>query len=168
MKQTADMEIEAFANEIQSTIRKSQGLSTADLRKIRREFSKRLVHASPADVIEIALRLLNPCSTITRFFVYELISHHCSALASLNAKTLEQLGDGIGSWADVDMFACFLSGPAWREHQVPDKLIYKWARSNDRWWRRASIVSTVPLNNKARGGTGDAERTLDLSTDLGR
>ncbi len=34
------------------------------------------------------------------------------------------------------------------------------AHSPDRWWRRAALVSTVPLNLKARGGHGDTARTL--------
>ncbi|HUS10646.1 MAG TPA: DNA alkylation repair protein, partial [Pyrinomonadaceae bacterium] len=36
----------------------------------------------------------------------------------------------------------------------------RWARSKNRWLRRTALVSTVPLNNKARGGRGDSERTL--------
>jgi 3-methyladenine DNA glycosylase AlkD len=36
----------------------------------------------------------------------------------------------------------------------------RWAAADDRWWRRAALVSTVPLNNSARGGQGDAKRTL--------
>src|SRR5215831_11277489 len=53
-----------------------------------------------------------------------------------------------------------LSGPAWCEHQVPDAQIEGWAHSPDHWWRRAALVSTVPLNLKARGGCGDTVRTL--------
>jgi 3-methyladenine DNA glycosylase AlkD len=60
------------------------------------------------------------------------------------------------------MFGCYLAGPAWREHQVSERLIHSWVRSKDRWWRRAALVSTVPLNNKARGGTGDPVRTLKI------
>jgi 3-methyladenine DNA glycosylase AlkD len=70
------------------------------------------------------------------------------------------LGQGIDNWAAVDTFACYLSGPSWREGQVSDALIQCWARSQDRWWRRAAVVSTVALNNKARGGRGDTSRTL--------
>jgi 3-methyladenine DNA glycosylase AlkD len=72
------------------------------------------------------------------------------------------LGRGINSWGDVDTFACYVAGPAWREGQIPDDVIRRWARSEDRWWRRAALVSTVPLNNKARGGTGNTERTLEV------
>ena len=43
---------------------------------------------------------------------------------------------------------------------MPEALVHGWARSKDRWWRRAALVSTVPLNNKTRGGQGDAARTL--------
>ena len=47
-----------------------------------------------------------------------------------------------------------------REGQVADALIQRWARSKDRWWRRAALVSTVALNIGARGGQGDPARTL--------
>jgi 3-methyladenine DNA glycosylase AlkD len=52
---------------------------------------------------------------------------------------------------------------------VPDALIQRWARSPDRWWRRAALVSTVPLNNRARGSRaerGDAPRTLAICARL--
>lgn len=62
----------------------------------------------------------------------------------------------------MDTFAVYLSGPAWRERQAPDSLIAHWARSNDRWRRRAALVSTVPLNLRSRGGAGDADRTLAI------
>jgi 3-methyladenine DNA glycosylase AlkD len=60
----------------------------------------------------------------------------------------------------VDCFACYLAGPAWREKQISDSAIRRWARSKDRWWRRAAVVCTVALNNKARGGNGDTKRSL--------
>jgi 3-methyladenine DNA glycosylase AlkD len=133
---------------------------TAEIRKLRREFSERLKSSSPDLINQLALGLVRQAPMVPRFFAYELILHDKRALRSLNAKTLEQLGVGIESWGEVDAFACDLAGPVWREHQVPDTLIKRWARSSNRWWRRAAVVSTVPLNNKARGGNGDAKRTL--------
>ena len=35
-------------------------------------------------------------------------------------------------------------------------------RAQNRWWRRAALVSTVPLNRKTVGGNGDAQRTLRI------
>jgi len=138
--------------------------STESIRAVRREFSKRLAKA-PADfVFQSSLLLLRNEKAVPRFLVYELVQHHGEALRSLNSRKLTMLGKGIDSWAAVDTFACYLSGPVWREHQVSDSLIARWARSRDRWWRRAAVVSTIPLNNKTRGGQGDATRTLAICT----
>jgi 3-methyladenine DNA glycosylase AlkD len=43
---------------------------------------------------------------------------------------------------------------------VPDALIHRWAGSEDCWWRRAALVSTVALNVRSHGGFGDVQRTL--------
>jgi 3-methyladenine DNA glycosylase AlkD len=66
----------------------------------------------------------------------------------------------MNSWDQVDCFAPYLAGPAWRNGQIGDEVIAEWARAPDRWWRRAALVSTVALNVKARGGSGDTARTL--------
>jgi len=55
-----------------------------------------------------------------------------------------------------------LAGPAWLNGQVSDELIYRWGLSEDRWWRRAALVSTVALNVRSQGGTGDVPRTLEV------
>jgi 3-methyladenine DNA glycosylase AlkD len=156
------LETGAVAAEVIAGIHGLPDRKTATVRAFRRGCSKKLTVAEPSAVLKIARRLLRERDFLFRFVAYELIAHHRVALRSLAAKDLKQLGEGIDSWFAVDTFACYLSGPAWREKQVPDKLIHGWTRSRDRWWRRAALVSTVPLNNKARGGRGDAERTLTV------
>lgn len=155
-KEIADLE-----KEITSRLKQLNSRTTESIRSVRREFSKRLAKASPELVVALALKLTRG-QTVPRFFAYELIQHHPAALSSLKARSLEELGRGNETWGDVDAFACFLTGPAWRENQVSDALIRRWSRSSDRWWRRTALVSTVPLNNKARGGRGDAPRTLNI------
>lgn len=108
----------------------------------------------------LALKLKRRSDNFPRFFAYELVQHHPLALRSLKAVQLKDLGQGIDNWGAVDTFACYLAGPSWRERQVSSALIQRWACSEDRWWRRAALVSTVALNNKARGGSGDTARTL--------
>jgi len=80
----------------------------------------------------------------------------------LGEDEIEEFGQGINSWGTVDAFARRLSGPAWLMGQVSDELIHKWARSEDRWWRRAALVSTVALNVRSRVGYGDVPRTLGV------
>jgi 3-methyladenine DNA glycosylase AlkD len=153
---------ERVAAEILERIASLSSQPTEAVRAVRREYSKRLARSPPEMVIALAIKLVDRSEIYVRFVGYELILHHKAALRSLDAKKLERLGRGIDNWAAVDTFACYLAGPAWRERQVPDNLIQGWARSGDRWWRRAARVSTVPLNNKARGGSGDVARTLEL------
>ena len=153
--------VEDLANAIAEKIRALRNAKTDAVRAVRREFSKRLAKSPAPFVIELAMRLLREPG-IHRFVAYELVQHHRAAASSLRQKQLELFGRGMSEWSEVDCFACYLSGPAWREGQVSDNVIHGWARSNDRWWRRAAIVSTVPLNNKARGGSGDARRTLEV------
>ncbi|HZS48303.1 MAG TPA: DNA alkylation repair protein [Blastocatellia bacterium] len=153
------IDIDKMVDDIDRSIHQP-GRNTAEIRSIRRTFSKTLNKAAPKEVIQISLSLLGRGGFTNRWISYELVCHHREAFRSLNATLLEQFGQGLDSWGAVDTFASYLSGPAWRESQVPDSLIHKWARSKDRWWRRAALVSTVPLNNKTRGGNGDAARTL--------
>lgn len=154
-----------LAAEIAARIRDLPSIKTAPARIVRREFSKRLAQLPAGFVIEVALKLLDTPG-VARFVAYELIKHHRAAASGLRAKQLELLGRGLHEWGDVDCFACYLAGPAWREHQVSDRLIQRWARSHDRWWRRAALVSTVPLNSKAQGGSGDTTRTLEVCRSL--
>src|SRR5579862_5699785 len=155
--------VPALAEEIDERLSSlAGGAATAELREVRREFTHRLKDAAPHVVLELANLLIDVPQTAYRFIAYELIHHHPAALSHLNAWQLEQLGRGIASWGAVDCFAVYLSGPVWRDRRIPNSLIHGWARSADRWWRRAALVSTVPLNSKSQGGTGDTYRTLQV------
>ena len=73
-----------------------------------------------------------------------------------------RLGASLNSWDSVDVFSLYLSGPAWRNDQIGDADVHRWARSENLWWRRVALVSTVALNLKARGGAGDVARTIPV------
>jgi len=152
-------DIDDLENQIVSSLSALTIPTTEAIRKVRQKFSLQLAEAPAQFVVASALQLVRHAA-IPRFVAYELILYHRQALRSLKAKSLEDLGAGNNSWAEVDAFACYLSGPAWREGQVSDALIRRWAISPDRWWRRTAVASTVALNNKARGGRGDKERTV--------
>jgi 3-methyladenine DNA glycosylase AlkD len=135
---------------------------TPEVRAVRRAVSRALRGADPGAVLGLAELLVARDGSFDRFLAYELVTSHRPTLARLRTAELRRLGRGMDSWGDVDTFACYVSGPAWREGQVADAEVARWVRSPDLWWRRAGVVSTVPLNNRARGGTGDATRTLTV------
>jgi len=109
---------------------------TAPMRRIRREYSKRLETQSASYVMDLALSII--CSGKHRWIAYELIQDHPEAFQSLDREALEKLGQGINSWSTVDSFARTLSGPAWRDGLISSDTICDWARSQNRWWRRAA------------------------------
>lgn len=115
MEQIELKEVDRLAADIDTRLRALSSLKTANVRAVRREFSKRLARASSQVVIELALQLLDRPGFASRFVAYELVSYHRAALRSLGERELEQLGHGIDSWEDVDTFACYLAGPAWRQ-----------------------------------------------------
>ncbi|HKS16973.1 MAG TPA: DNA alkylation repair protein [Planctomycetota bacterium] len=151
-----------LADEIDAAIAALADLSVAPLRSVRRTFSKKLKREPGREVVSTALSLRSRGGLSRHFVACELVRHHPAAHGSLTARDLESFGTGLDSWAAVDTFATYLSGPAWREGQVPDSWIHGWARSTDRWRRRAALVSTVPLNSRTHGGLGDATRTLRI------
>jgi 3-methyladenine DNA glycosylase AlkD len=134
--------------------------NTPSMRAVRRKYA-RILQEAPAEFILQLARSLCKIEAY-RWIAFELILEHRAAFERLGPTELEELGQGINSWWTVDAFARTLSGPAWLRRQVSDQLIIKWARSSDRWWRRAALVSTVALNVRSQGGLGDVVRTLRI------
>ena len=136
------------------------GVATPDLRRVTRAWSRRLRGASGQEVLRLARGLVAARVTDARNAAYEILSRHAPAMAALNAAALTALGRGNDNWGSVDAFSVLVAGVVWRQGQIDDNVVLRWARSQDRWWRRTALVSTVALNLRSRGGTGDAERTL--------
>ncbi|MCP4251422.1 MAG: DNA alkylation repair protein [bacterium] len=155
-------DIESVSAGIGWTIEAQADRTAPALHALRRDLSKQLEDSSGRDVVQIALNLAKRDEYIFRFAACAVIFHHRDALERLTLKAAEQLGRGIDSWGDVDVFAGYVCGPAWRVGRLKDSHIHRWARSRDRWWRRTALVSTVALNRKSIGGTGDVRRTLDV------
>jgi 3-methyladenine DNA glycosylase AlkD len=152
------MKIQEIISELNAEIKALEVKNTAAVRGVRREFSERLNGRKPAFMVALAEELLTVPGL--RWVGYELVRFHKKAFASLGTAELESLGQGISSWNDVDEFGRILSGPAWLKGQIPDSVIVDWANSDDFWWRRAALVSTVALNMRSQGGYGDVDRTL--------
>jgi len=129
------------------------------LRRLRREISPEIASFGPRRVIDLAVALFRSRAPGSHVIAYELMLHHGSAMSSVRAADLRRMGAHLSSWGEVDTFAG-IAGRAWRDGQITDETVAGWARSANRWWRRAALVSTVPLNVKAQGGHGDVRRTL--------
>ncbi len=148
-------------------------LMTPDLRKLARRESKALASASGEDVLAICNHLIEQGGRgrvrraehgpayESRMVAFDLAWMHRGAFALLNWRELERLGPTLDGWASVDHLARKLSGPAWQRGQITDARVRRWATSDDFWWQRAALVSTIALNERHLG-SGDAARTLDI------
>ena len=139
-----------------------KGVTVPNIRSIVKSLNRQFKKSSPEEVVEFAKQLTATRILEAQQIAFEVLDKHKAARQSLTLEDLLELGQGIDNWVSVDYFAGLLAGPAWREGQIPDEVIEKWATSNDKWWRRAAVVSTVALNQKARGGMGDPKRTLKI------
>jgi 3-methyladenine DNA glycosylase AlkD len=155
-----------LASEIDRRIQALPDTAAATVRTLRREYSKRVASYAANEVVGLALQLLKYATFTHQFIAYELVHYHRPALQSLGETELRLLGRNLDSWVSVDTYGLYLAGPAWREGQVPDRVIDEWASDDDRWYRRTALVCTVALNLKARGGTGDTPRTLAICRQL--
>ena len=148
----------SLSTEIDRRIRELPDQRTESIRRIRRQFSERLRGAPAGEVLALAQSLVE----LQRWVAYELIYHHPSGLSVLDIEQVERLGRGIDNWGAVDAFGRYISGLAWQQGLIPDDAVHRWAQSEDRRWRRAALVSTVPLNLRSAGGKGDTKRTLEV------
>jgi hypothetical protein len=151
--------VDALVDEAVAKVRALPLKSAAPMREVRVALSRQLRSAPPDDVIEAARRLK---AKGLDWFGWELIYAHKPTLKSIDKETVEELGQGMASWPETDGFGMILAGPAWLNGRLEDRDIVGWAKSRDLWWRRAALVATTGLNNKSRGGRGDAARTLAI------
>lgn len=156
----------AFTEKYFSSAMEILGVPAPGLRSVVRSLHGEWKGKDPEAVLELALSMTRMQIHECRQVAYELLDRRRDARRLLGIREIRALGKGNDNWASVDGFSVFVSGPVWREGQIPDREVLAWTGSKDRWWRRTALVSTVPLNLRSRGGTGDIPRTLRVCETL--
>ena len=166
LREQTDVERREFTKGYFPSALENLGVAVPHIRAVVRDLKRRFKHESARTVIDAVRAILRKNTLEGRQVAYLFLHEHPAAMASLDRKLLEELGRGIDNWSSVDTFGCYVAGPSWREGRITDAVIRAWARSKDRWWRRAALVSTVALNLPSRGGAGDTKRTLMIAARL--
>lgn len=136
------------------------GVKVPDQRKVVKELKKRISKEEPAEIIKLCKDLVNMNIFECQQVAYEVLEKMKKVRDRLAYEDIMDLRKGLDNWVSVDTFSGYISGIAWRKGTISDGEIMRWAGSEDRWIRRSALVSTLGLNQKARGGTGDTGRTL--------
>lgn len=162
LEQAADPERREWSRTVYPSSMKILGVKVPELKVVIKDVASRLKKESPREVVLFIKALSGSGIFEYRQLAYEVLEKHKGAMASLTLKDVTELSSGMDNWVLVDTFSGMIAGPLWRDGQLPDSFIHKWLGSENRWERRAAVVCTVALNQKARGGGGDPERTLKI------
>jgi 3-methyladenine DNA glycosylase AlkD len=157
---TALLRTSSLAGDVRRSLASLPRADTPSVRALRRQCSKALAEAAPKIVLRFVRSLLDGAGWAERVVAYEVLAAHEGAFGLLNDRLVETMARALSDWGSVDLFGVTVLGQAWRAGLVTDQKILAWGRSEDRWRRRLALVATVPLNSRARGGNGDARRTL--------
>ncbi|MBC8005548.1 MAG: DNA alkylation repair protein [Verrucomicrobia bacterium] len=142
------------------------GLMVADLRSVTLSWLKILHDFTSQQCIELAIELVNTDNLEAQQVAFEFLWRNKKALQALSLQQILSLAKNMDNWVSVDMFCLSITGYCWRMGVLDDQTISQWAKDENLWFRRMALVSTVPLNLRARGGTGDTPRTLHICSML--
>ena len=91
---------------------------------------------------------------------YELIGKNKKLLQEISGEDILKLDKNQDNWVSVDTYSALILGVGWRMGKISDDNIISRARSENFWVGRQALVATLGWNQKARGGTGNTEKTI--------
>jgi 3-methyladenine DNA glycosylase AlkD len=128
---------------------KSHGWATADLRRSARGLSRQIRNEFGLGfLVRVADRLFAGKvleQKIYAVFLLEKITHE---LSDAEFKLFESWLSRISNWADHDGLVHYLIGPMIVAKPARSQRVSLWARSADRWHRRAACVALIHATRK--------------------
>src|SRR5215469_7857527 len=123
---------------------KSHGWYAADLRRLagayRRSVQKEL---GLAFLVHLADQLFSGRVLEEKVFAVLLLEKLTTHFEDSHFALLESWLDRISSWADHDALVHYLIGPMIVSEPARTKRVFRWAKSADRWHRRAACVALI-------------------------
>ena len=136
------------------------GVTNPDIKAVLKEIRVAYAPALPGEWITLCKALVASNVYECQILAYEMIGRDRKLLNALEYSDLEALGRNLDNWASVDHYSMGIYGVLWGKGVVKDSHIDTLLKSENFWDRRVAVVSTVALNLKSRGGTGDTPRTI--------
>jgi 3-methyladenine DNA glycosylase AlkD len=128
-----------FNEEIQS-----RGWYTAGLRKAAVRLRRTLIkEAGLPFLVEVADRLFSGRVLEEKIFAVFLLEKHTSELDDRDFRRFESWLSRISSWADHDTLVHSLIAPMIEARPARAEGIFRWAKSRNRWHRRAACVALI-------------------------
>lgn len=151
-----------FAKTSYPTAMKVIGVTAPNEKVILKELKTQTKKFTAREKIDLAKSLADTHIFECQHIAFEFLGKDKRTLMELSEKDIDDFDQNLDNWVSVDCFSAYLVGFAWRENIITTEKVKSYFNSKDFWRRRIPIVATVSLNQKARGGTGDAKRTLEI------
>ncbi|MCK5135861.1 MAG: DNA alkylation repair protein [Bacteroidales bacterium] len=142
------------------TSMKVMGVTNPKMKAVIKELKDRYNQWSEHNWIKLCKALVAAEIFECQGMAFEIIGRNKKLLKALQFDDLAELGRNLDNWASVDGYSVGIFGVLWRMGVVRDNDINRLLKSDNHWERRVAVVSTVALNLKSRGGTGDPPRTI--------
>ena len=151
-----------FARKSYPTSMKVLGVIVPNEKLILKTLKAQTKKFSGREKIELAKALVNTNIFECQHIAFEYVGKDKRALAVLTEKDIDDFDKNLDNWVSVDCFSAYLLGYAWRVNKIKTDKVLSYFTSENYWRRRIPVVATVSLNQKARGGNGDAKRTIEI------
>jgi 3-methyladenine DNA glycosylase AlkD len=128
-----------FKDEIQS-----HGWYAADLRRAAVRFRRQVKKERGLDfLVEVANHLFSGPVLEEKIAAVFLLEKLDGEFGDREFKLFESWLDRIGSWSDHDALVHYLIAPMVAEKPTRAKAVFRWAKSLNRWRRRAACVALI-------------------------
>jgi 3-methyladenine DNA glycosylase AlkD len=123
---------------------KSHGWYTADLRRAVRRFRREVRSERGLDfLVQVADLLFSGSVLEEKVAAVFLLENLDAEFGDREFKLFESWLDRISSWADHDGLVHYLISPMVAAKPARAKAVFRWAKSPNRWRRRAACVSLI-------------------------
>lgn len=123
---------------------KSHGWYTADLRRAARSFRREILKELGLDfLVKVADQLFSGTVLEEKVAAVFLLEKLDAEFGDREFKLFESWLDRISSWADHDALVHDLIAPMVASDSSRVKNMFRWAKSSNRWHRRAACVALI-------------------------
>ena len=121
---------------------KSRGWRAKELRAVAARFRRSLLNEAGQDfLIAVADKLFRGRVLEEKVFAVVMLQGMTDRFGDAEFKLFGSWLDRVSTWADHDALVSYLIGPMIASEPKRAKVVFQWAKSRDRWHRRAAAVA---------------------------
>lgn len=123
---------------------KSRGWYTAELRKVAMRFRRPILKEMGQDfLVKVSDNLFSGAVLEEKTFAVFLLQTLTDKFGDTEFKLFEDWLNRISNWADHDGLVHYLIAPMIEAKPKRAAVVFRWAKSRDRWHRRAACVALI-------------------------